>query len=213
MPNTFQALAVLLVALLPGALYVWSFERQAGRCGIGLSDRLLRFVGGSAIFQACVAPASYWLWSTQWPEIRTGEAPSWWLWLLAVIYVAAPLTAGTCIGHGTRQGAKWSTWFTDPDPAPRAWDHLFQQGSNGWVRVRLKSGAWIGGAFTTSPDGRPSYAAGYPEEQDLYLSATAVIDPDTGAFAYDSDGGVVQELEKGLLIRWDEVEYLQFIDA
>ena len=47
MPNTFQALAVLLVALLPGALYVWSFERQAGRWGIGLSDRVLRFVGGS----------------------------------------------------------------------------------------------------------------------------------------------------------------------
>ena len=80
------------------------------------------------------------------------------------------------------------------------------------MRVRLKSGAWIGGAFATAPDGRPSYAAGYPEEQDLYLSVTAMIDPDNGAFAYDDDGGI-QTLDGGLLLRWDEVEYLQFIDA
>ena len=52
MPDTFQAIAVLAVALLPGALHVWAFERQAGRWGIGLSDRLLRFVGGSVLFHA-----------------------------------------------------------------------------------------------------------------------------------------------------------------
>ena len=49
MPDTFQALAVITIALLPGALYVWAFERQAGRWGIGFSDRALRFVGGSAL--------------------------------------------------------------------------------------------------------------------------------------------------------------------
>lgn len=42
--NTFQALAIPLVALLPRALSVWSFEGQAGRWGNGLSDRVLRFV-------------------------------------------------------------------------------------------------------------------------------------------------------------------------
>lgn len=52
MPDTFQAIAVFAVALLAGALYVWAFERQAGRWGIGLSDRLLRFVGGSVLFHA-----------------------------------------------------------------------------------------------------------------------------------------------------------------
>ncbi len=37
MPSTFQTAAVFVVALRPGALYVWAFERQAGRYGIGLN--------------------------------------------------------------------------------------------------------------------------------------------------------------------------------
>ena len=71
MPTSFQAAAVLAIELLPGAMYIWSFERQAGRWGIGLSDRVLRFVGASAIFHAFFAPASYWFWSTQWPKLKT----------------------------------------------------------------------------------------------------------------------------------------------
>lgn len=212
MPNTFQAVAVLLVALLPGALYVWSFERQAGRWGIGLSDRVLRFVGGSAIFHAAFAPASYWFWSTQWPTIRVGGAISWWLWLLTLVYVLVPITVGTTIGRATRKGAEWARWFTGPDPAPRAWDHLFQNEAFGWVRVRLKSGAWLGGAFANATDGRRSYASGYPETQDLYLSTILATDPATGEFEYGGDGNV-KVLDGGLLLRWDEVEYLQFIDS
>jgi hypothetical protein len=42
-PGTLQALGVFLLALLPGAIYIWSFERVVGRWGIGLSDRVLRF--------------------------------------------------------------------------------------------------------------------------------------------------------------------------
>jgi hypothetical protein len=34
MVNSFQAVAVLLLALLPGARYVWGFEREAGQWGI-----------------------------------------------------------------------------------------------------------------------------------------------------------------------------------
>lgn len=59
MPSSFQAAAVIAVALLPGALYVWAFERLVGRYGIGLSDRVLRFVGGSAIFLAVLAAPLY----------------------------------------------------------------------------------------------------------------------------------------------------------
>ena len=37
--GTFQALAVLLLALLPGALYVWAFEREAGGFGTQAEQR------------------------------------------------------------------------------------------------------------------------------------------------------------------------------
>jgi hypothetical protein len=62
LPATFQALIILLLALLPGALYVWAFERLAGAWGVRFSDRILRFVEVSAIMHALLAPITYWLW-------------------------------------------------------------------------------------------------------------------------------------------------------
>lgn len=211
MPETFSSLAVLSIALLPGALYTWAFERQAGRWGIGLSDRVLRFVGGSAIFHAAFAPVTYWLWAEQWPKVRAGEALAVALWLVPAVYVALPAVTGTVIGLATRRGAPWARWFTGPDPAPRAWDYLFQYEVDGWIRLRMKSGTWIGGAYA-SANGRKSYTAGYPEPQDLYLAAAVRVDPDSGEFLTGEDG-MVEVLPGGLLVRWDEVEYLEFIDA
>lgn len=59
---------------------------------------------------------------------------------------------------------------------------------------------------------RKSYAAGYPEEQDLYLVETVEIDPETGEFVYDDSGEPVPR-GSGILVRWSEVEYLEFIEA
>jgi hypothetical protein len=101
--------------------------------------------------------------------------------------------------------------LTGPDPAPRAWDYLFQYENDGWIRLRLKSGIWIGGAYADA-GGRRSYAAGYPEPQDLFLAAVAEVDPETGEFTRDQKGAVTV-FDSGLLVRWDEVEYLEFIDG
>lgn len=136
---------------------------------------------------------------------------SWRLWAFAIAYVLLPMAAGTLVGAATRQRRPWSRWFTGPDPAPRAWDHLFQHQADGWIRLRLKSGIWIGGAYANA-NGRRSYAAGYPEPQDLFLAAAAKIDPDSGAFATGDDGNPIV-LDGSLLVRWEEVEYLEFIDA
>lgn len=211
MPDTFQAIAVVAVALLPGALHVWAFERQAGRWGIGLSDRLLRFVGGSALFHATTAPATYWLWTDQAPKVRASAPLPWWLWLIVLAYVGAPMLLGTVVGRGVRAERTWTAWFTGPDPAPRSWDHLFGQKADGWVRLHMKSGGWLGGAFADA-NGRRSYAAGYPEPQDLFLAAAVALDQDTGEFLLDEDGNV-SLLDGGILVRWEEVEHLEFVDA
>jgi hypothetical protein len=210
MPDSFQAAIVVAIALVPGALYFWAFERQAGRWGVGLSDRVLRFVGLSALFHAAIAPVSYWFWANQWPKIREGMHVSLWLWAVGIAYVAVPLAAGTVIGFATRLGLPWSRWFAGPHPAPRAWDYLFEREPDGYVRMRLKSGTWIAGLFA-EVDGRGPYTAGYPEPQDLLLPATVKIDPDTGETPLDEDDRV--QLERGaLLVRWDEIEYLQFFE-
>lgn len=211
-PTSLQAVAALIVALLPGALYFWSYERIAGRWGANLTDRLFRFIGASALFHAVLAPATYWFWTTYWPRIVAGDSVSWWLWAVVVAYVAVPLLGGTTVGFGTRNRWWWAKFISGPDPAPRAWDHLFQGKRDGWVRLKLKSGTWVGGAYATSDgDQLQSYTAGYPEDQDLFLSSTSPLDPETGEFLLDTDGHVVVAPLSGLLVRWEEVEYLEFI--
>jgi hypothetical protein len=121
-----------------------------------------------------------------------------------------PLAGGTIIGYATRLGVPWSRWFAGPHAAPRAWDYLFEHDVDGWVRMRLKSGRWIGGIYAEI-DGRAPYTAGYPEAQDLFLPATVEVNPETGEFPYDEDGDIVYKAG-GLLIRWNEVEYLQFVE-
>jgi hypothetical protein len=75
------------------------------------------------------------------------------------------------------------------------------------MRLKLKSGSWIGGAFAQG-----SYAAVYPEPPDLYLAWAAEVDPSSGAFLFDEHDRVVLR-DSGILIRWEEVEYLEFIDG
>jgi hypothetical protein len=75
----------------------------------------------------------------------------------------------------------------------------------------MKSGVWLGGAYADA-NGRRSYAAGYPEAQDLFLAAAVELDPETGEFVVAADGKVTL-LEGGILLRWEEVEHLEFIDA
>jgi hypothetical protein len=40
----------------------------------------------------------------------------------------------------------------------------------------------------------------------------AEVDPETGEFALDEDGDLVVR-SSGILIRWDEVEYLELVDV
>jgi hypothetical protein len=212
MPETFQSLAVLVVALLPGGLYVWAFERQAGAWGSKLSDRLFRFVEFSAVLHALLAPITYRIWVdfVRSGRLGSGKAPLI-VWLVPAAYVASPILLGTFVGRVTRSRRSWASLFTGPNPAPRAWDHLFGARPRGWIRLRLKSGTWLGGAFATRADGTRSYAAGYPEQQDLYLVESVEVDPDTGSFVID-DAGTPVLRGSSILIRWDEVEYLDFIE-
>jgi hypothetical protein len=50
---------VISLLVLPGALYTWGIERVIGHWGVGLADRLLRFIGISACFHVALAPLNY----------------------------------------------------------------------------------------------------------------------------------------------------------
>jgi hypothetical protein len=57
--DSFQAALVTSLLVLPGALYTWGIERVIGHWGVGLADRLLRFIGISACFHVALAPLTY----------------------------------------------------------------------------------------------------------------------------------------------------------
>ncbi|WP_157930862.1 DUF6338 family protein [Mycobacteroides abscessus] len=220
MPSTFQALAVALLALLPGALYELAREQRSGRWGLRGTDQLFRMLVFSTAFQVLLAPFSYRLYGQY---IVTGyfsrglPVPGW-LWASLVAYLLVPFVLGrlTALGQQRRNILAPKRWerfvvrlvalYTDTAPAPRAWDYLFSDRSRkAWLVLHLMDGNLIGGVWNFS------YAAGYPDDQDIYLSEQVQLTSD-GRFQLSEDG-LPLTLEKGLLIRWSEVRYIDWYEA
>jgi Family of unknown function (DUF6338) len=216
MVSTLQALVVVFVAVLPGALYTWSFEQQAGRWGATAGDRVHRFVGASAFFLVVALPVLYGVVYRQFVltgALADGEALPPWTWLLPPGFVVVPVVAGSLAGKAAYRRRPWVSSLTGPAPAPRAWDYLFATADlTGWVRLHLLDGSWVCGLWGCSQTtGLKSYAAGYPENQDLLVADLAEIDRD-GEFITDADGDPILT-GRSLLIRWDQVLYAEFIPA
>ena len=145
MPSTTQALIVFILGFLPGALLVWSFERQVDRWVIGLTERVFRLIAVSALPQVAAAPATYAVWHEFFRSgARAPDAPlPFWLWLVALAYVGVPIAAGTILGRAHKGKKDWAKRFVASHPAPTAWDAIFSEDPAGYVLIRLKSGRWI----------------------------------------------------------------------
>ncbi|SEL40667.1 hypothetical protein SAMN04515665_11243 [Blastococcus sp. DSM 46786] len=213
MISTFQALVVALLFILPGAAYTFALERVGGSFGVKLVDRIFRFLAASAVFQALFSGPELWAYR-EWVasgRLERGEVPWWLVQAVALAYVLVPIGVGSLVGRGQKARWRWVTAFTGDSPEPRAWDYLWRRNARGLVRVRLKSGSWLAGIYGVSATGVRSYASGYDEEGDVYLAEALSVDPESGAYEVDDDSRPVRmEGAPGLLIRWSEVEYLEF---
>jgi hypothetical protein len=194
LPTSLVALGIILVAVLPGAIYTWAFEREAGAYGVTLADRTLRFLAASAVIHLLFA----------WPEYivfrlaieghdRILAAQFALLWLLLLFLSVVPAVAGTTLGglYASRtMRTSWPRlrrWLTREreqrllrilvgrDPAPRAWDDLFSERPHCYLRVRTTGDKWLAGKFASA-----SYAAGYPNDPDLLLEEAVEVDQQTG---------------------------------
>ena len=206
--STLQAAVAVAFAILPGAIYLFAFERQAGAYGLGFSDRFIRFVAASAVFHALFSALEYYLYRTYLAsgDFVAGHAPLWLVPLVSAAYVVVPWLAGTLIAKLHVDGNRLVKWFTGESHEPRAWDYLWSQESLKLCRLRLRSGTWLAGYFGDVGKVR-SYAAGYPEEGDLYLAKQVAVDAETGEFGSD-ENGKLKFIDSGLLIKWADIEYL-----
>lgn len=196
---TFQALAVLLTSVLPGALFSYGYERQNTRMAIAdFNERLMAFLGVSAIFAVASLPLLYegYRRYVVTGAVQHGEPLPGWIWLIVAGYVAIPLLLGFVSGWCARERNVVGRLLTGERPYPRAWDALFNAPKlGGYVKIRLKDTSldnpWVLGAWARDDEEwdvqRPvSYAAAYPHPQDLYLMETYEIDKE-GDFIYHSD--------------------------
>lgn len=84
-------------------------------------------------------------------------------------------------------------------PEQRPWDAVFDL-RDSFVRVRLKSGAYVGGFYTTG-----SAISTFPNEPELYISQSWILDKD-GVFKEPA------QAPTGLLVRGSEIEFLELVD-
>lgn len=191
MPTTLTALLILLVAVLPGAVHTWAFERVTGQSDHAVGDRVPRLVAASAIYLVLSSPAIP-VFTAIARSVASGHTTTGWRYLTAaVLLVIFPWVVGSAAGEATvrRHRKGLVGWFGrrigGAGHANRAWDHLFAtKDLTGTIRVVLTDKTCIIGIWAQRSDsdtaGQPpasSYASGYPSEQrDLFLSKVLRID-------------------------------------
>jgi hypothetical protein len=211
--STFQALAVALLAVIPGAAYVFTLESRLGSFKSSLADRSTRLLAASAVFIALFSAPLYVLYRHYITShlLQSGHASALAIELIALGYLAIPFCCALVVALGVRRRWPLFNVLWSESSEPRAWDYAWNSRS-AIIRLRLKSGTWLGGNFIGSEWPSPSsYASGYPEEGDLYFAEQVAVDATDGSFIAEAgDEPVI--IKRGLLIRWADIEYVEFID-
>lgn len=194
-----QILAVVLF-LIPGLNCTWIIERLAGRTPLSGTERLFRAIAWSLLLYAAASP---WLLRL---AHRLANGSRIWPWEpiigLSMIEFVAPIELGLAVVAIRR--AEWfksrMSQLTRLDSRITSWDFAFSTQGPFFVRAKLRTGERVGGLFRDR-----SLASAYPEAQDVFIEQ---------AWRLAQDGTPDQPVpgSRGLLLRQDDVEVLEFIE-
>jgi hypothetical protein len=202
-PETVQQLTILLVLVLPGVVYQSVRERLRGVLPAEREpqNRLIRAIAVSALLDGLYllvagprlvslitgGPGSSPLGGLSKDPRAAGLVA-----LLLIVLVPAVVAWAEATWTARRLKARY-------DPAPTAWDALFRDREACFVRIRTKSGLWIGGWLGTR-----SAVSAYPEDQDIYLQTQYQMRPD-GSFVAPVSGSA------GVYVRGVDIEVIEIL--
>jgi hypothetical protein len=202
-PETVQQLTILLVLVLPGVVYQSVRERLRGVLPAEREpqNRLMRAIAVSALLDALYllidgprlvrlitgGPANSPRGGLSRDPRTAGLAA-----LLLIVAVPALVAWAEAVWTARRLKARY-------DPAPTAWDAVFRDQQACFVRIRTKSGLWVGGWL-----GARSAVSAYPEDQDIYLQTQYQMRPD-GSFVAPVSGSA------GVYVRGADIEVIEML--
>ncbi|WP_419944569.1 DUF6338 family protein [Candidatus Poriferisodalis sp.] len=203
-----RSAAVAFALLVPGASAAAGFEWHSVRYSRRRKDWVLRLL----LFSGLWLGAGFWLWHSlavdHWDDLVARKPLPWFVYAVPLGFVVVPYGLGWALGWMTSAFPRGMRKVLGGNRTPTAWDHLFDHGTAGSVRCRLRSGRWVGGSYEETGQ-IDSFASADDTMVDVYISKAVEYDQDSGApLLRDGEpawtGG-------GLLLRWDEIESLEFI--
>lgn len=227
-----QSLGLIIALLVPGGLFLWSYERKASSYGRrDIKDRVIRLAAASVLLLTVTAPVAWYAYIEFWQGVISGEASYTWEWFwrwlasggyLAGVFLLGPAAAAAnqalrdCIElpkankKACGKVRKWIAHKTlEQRPNPTAFEHLADHGPF-LIRAKTKTGQFLAGLYEESkPEDYQltSHASSEPQSQDIYLRRTVFTDND-GNFYKDADGNL-RIGQGGLYISADVIESAQ----
>ncbi len=202
-PDTLQQLTILLVLVLPGVVYQSVRERLRGMLPSEREpqNRLMRAIAVGTLLDGLYLLVA----GPRLVRIISGGQGNSPLGGLSKDPRAAGLAALLLI-VAIPSGVAWAeaTWTARRlraryDPVPTAWDAMFSDQESCFVRIRTKSGLWVGGWLSTR-----SAVSAYPQDQDIYLQTQYQMRPDGGFVAPVRDSG-------GVYVRGVDIEVIEML--
>lgn len=216
MVSTLQAVGLLILAIVPGAVLTFSYERHAGPLTSDSNDRTLRFIVGTAIVFPFTATLAIWTFthviSVPIGDPATGHRnrlsePSdisvWWTFV-PLIYITVPWMFGWLGGslwvELRRRAVATRTSSFAPNLA--AWDVVFLDPGPKLIAVKLRNGPWIAGIFAEA-----SFAsAPAATQKELMLELRVEVD-DLGQIQRD-ESGIPIERDGAVVVNYADVELM-----
>ena len=191
---------VIVLFLVPGFIYLWTYERLVGRLSITGTERLLRAVAMSTVVYAV---SSAWLVRLVSLGVANRLSAREGVPAAMLMLLVAPFALGVVVAQVKRRGssARSLRFLTSLHPAPTAWDFAVETMQTPlFIRVRLKSGRYVGGLFAGN-----SFASSYPEPISVFIEQ---------AWWMSEDGEFIEPVvgTAGAFVAPEEVEAVEWLE-